>query len=44
MKGMVITQPNGSLGAQLAHLAKLQGELALAETRSLSYRPPWRSR
>jgi Putative Actinobacterial Holin-X, holin superfamily III len=34
MKGMVITQPNGSLGAQLAHLAKLQGELALAETRS----------
>lgn len=32
---MVVIQSNGSLGAQLAHLAKLQGELALAETRSL---------
>jgi len=32
---MVVIQPSGSLGAQLAHLAKLQGELALAETRSL---------
>ncbi len=32
---MVITHHNGSLSAQLAHLAKLQGELALAETRSL---------
>jgi hypothetical protein len=35
MRGMVITHPNGSLGAHLAHLAKLQGELALAETRSV---------